>query len=200
MFRGTLRKIGFCRAWNIFVKLGLTDDSYVIEGSEEMTNREFINSFLGYNQSDSVELKFRYYLGIEQDDYIWEKLVWLGIFEDKKIGIKNATPAQMLQKILENKWSLRPDDKDMIVMWHKFNFTLKGKSHEIRSHMVYIGQDDQYTAMSDTVGIPVGIAAKMILNQKLARKGVLLPIYSEIYNPVLMELEKYGITFTEKEV
>jgi saccharopine dehydrogenase-like NADP-dependent oxidoreductase len=66
--------------------------------------------------------------------------------------------------------------------------------------MVYIGQDDQYTAMSDTVGIPVGIAAKMILNQKLARKGVLLPIYSEIYNPVLMELEKYGITFTEKEV
>ena len=200
MFRGTLRKIGFCRAWNVFVQLGLTDDSYVIEGSEEMTNREFINSFLGYNQSDSVELKFRHYLGIEQDDYIWEKFVWLGIFEDKKIGIKNATPAQMLQKILEDKWSLKSDDKDMIVMWHKFNFTLKGKSHEIRSHMVYIGQDDQYTAMSDTVGIPVGIAAKMILNKQLNRRGVLLPIHDEIYTPILNELEQYGITFTEKEI
>tara|TARA_B100001287_G_scaffold271536_1_gene271963 strand:- start:2699 stop:4030 length:1332 start_codon:yes stop_codon:yes gene_type:complete len=200
MFRGTLRKIGFCRAWNVFVQLGLTDDSYVIEGSEQMTNREFINSFLGYNQSDSVELKFRHYLGIEQDDYIWEKFVWLGIFEDKKIGIKNATPAQMLQKILEDKWSLRSEDKDMIVMWHKFNFTLKGKSHEIRSHMVYIGKDDQYTAMSDTVGIPVGIAAKMILKKQLNRRGVLLPIYDEIYIPVLNELEQYGISFTEKEI
>jgi len=199
MYRGTLRKIGFCRAWNIFVQLGLTDDSYIIEGSEEMTNRDFINSFLGYNPNDSVELKLRHYLGIEQDDYIWEKLVWLGIFENKKIGLKNATPAQILQKILEDKWSLSPNDKDMIVMWHKFNFVIKNKPFETISHMVYIGQDDQYTAMSDTVGIPVGIAAKMILNNKINNRGVLLPIFEEIYNPVLKELEDYNIKFTEKE-
>ena len=61
MYRGTLRKIGFCRAWNVFVQLGLTDDSYVIEGSENMTNRDFINSFLAYNPHDSVELKLRHY-------------------------------------------------------------------------------------------------------------------------------------------
>ena len=65
--------------------------------------------------------------------------------------------------------------------------------------MVYIGQDDQYTAMSDTVGIPVGIAAKMILNNKINNRGVLLPIFEEIYNPVLKELEDYNIKFTEKE-
>jgi saccharopine dehydrogenase-like NADP-dependent oxidoreductase len=99
MFRGTLRKVGFCRAWNVFVQLGLTDDSYIIEGSEKMTNRDFINSFLSYNPNDSVELKLRHYLGIEQDDYVWEKLIWLGIFDNTKIGLKNATPAQMLQKI-----------------------------------------------------------------------------------------------------
>jgi saccharopine dehydrogenase-like NADP-dependent oxidoreductase len=199
MFRGTLRKIGFCRAWNIFVQLGLTDDSYVIEGSENMSNRDFINSFLSYNQSDSVELKLRYYLGIEQDDYVWEKLVWLGLFEDTKIGLKNATPAQMLQKILEDKWSLSSDDKDMIVMWHKFNYHIDNTPMEIRSHMVYIGQDDQYTAMSDTVGIPVGIAAKMLLNNKIKSRGVLLPINHDIYLPILSELEKYGISFVEKE-
>ena len=200
MFRGTLRKVGFCRAWNVFVQLGLTDDSYIIEGSEKMTNRDFINSFLGYNPNDSVELKLRHYLGIEQDDYVWEKLIWLGIFNDTKIGLKNATPAQMLQKILENKWSLSPDDKDMIVMWHKFNFVLDNKLKEINSHMVYIGKDDQFTAMSDTVGIPVGIAAKMLLNNKIKSRGVLLPIYKDIYNPVLKELEEYGIRFKEKEL
>ena len=200
MYRGTLRKIGFCRAWNVFVQLGLTDDSYVIEGSENMTNRDFINSFLAYNPHDSVELKLRHYLGIEQDDYIWEKLVWLGLFEDKKIGLKNATPAQILQKILQDKWSLREEDKDMIVMWHKFNFSQKGVDKEIRSHMVYIGKDTQFTAMSDTVGLPLGIAAKLLLSGKIKGRGVRLPIDREIYLPVLSELEQLGITFEEKEV
>ena len=200
MYRGTLRKIGFCRAWNVFVQLGLTDDSYVIEGSENMTNRDFINSFLAYNPHDSVELKLRHYLGIEQDDYIWEKLVWLGLFEDKKIGLKNATPAQILQKILQDKWSLREEDKDMIVMWHKFNFSQKGVDKEIRSHMVYIGKDTQFTAMSDTVGLPLGIAAKLLLSGKIKDRGVKLPIEREIYLPVLSELEQLGITFEEKEV
>ena len=200
MYRGTLRKIGFCRAWNVFVQLGLTDDSYVIEGSENMTNRDFINSFLAYNPHDSVELKLRHYLGIEQDDYIWEKLVWLGLFEDRKIGLKNATPAQILQKILQDKWSLREEDKDMIVMWHKFNFSQKGMDKEIRSHMVYIGKDNKFTAMSDTVGLPLGIAAKLLLGGKIKNRGVKLPIEREIYLPVLSELEQLGITFEEKEV
>ena len=200
MYRGTLRKIGFCRAWNVFVQLGLTDDSYVIEGSENMTNRDFINSFLAYNPHDSVELKLRHYLGIEQDDYIWEKLVWLDLFEEKKIGLKNATPAQILQKILQNKWSLRQEDKDMIVMWHKFNFSQKGVDKEIRSHMVYIGKDNKFTAMSDTVGLPLGIAAKLLLSGKIKNRGVKLPIEREIYLPVLSELEQLGITFEEKEV
>ena len=200
MFRGTLRKIGFCRAWNMFVKLGCTDDTYVMEGSESMTNREFINSFLAYNPHDSVELKFRYHLGIEQDDYIWEKFISLGIFDEIKIGLKNATPAQILQKILEDKWSLTDEDKDMIVMWHKFNFNLNGVQKEIRSHMVYIGEDRTYTAMSDTVGLPVAIAAKMILSNKINKTGVLLPIESEIYSPILKEMETFGIHFHEKEV
>ena len=200
MFRGTLRKLGFCRAWNVFVQLGLTDDSYVLEGSEDMTNRDFINTFLAYNPHDSVELKLRHYIGIEQDDYIWEKLVWLGIFEDKKIGLKNATPAQILQKILQDKWSLAKDDKDMIVMWHKFNFSLNNEAKEIRSHMVYIGQDHQFTAMSDTVGIPVGIATKMLLKNKIQSRGVMLPITKDIYQPILNELEKVGVFFVEKEV
>lgn len=200
IYRGTLRRVGFCRAWNVFVQLGATDDSYILEGSEDMTYRDFINSFLAYSPHDSVEMKLRYYLNIEQDDYIWEKLVWLGIFSDKKVGLKDATPAQILQKILEDKWSLSETDKDMIVMWHKFIYELNGKKHELHSSMVYIGQDRTYTAMSDTVGLPVAICAKMILNGTIQLKGVQLPIVKEIYNPILDELEKLGMRFVEKEV
>ncbi|MFT5602799.1 MAG: saccharopine dehydrogenase-like NADP-dependent oxidoreductase, partial [Flavobacteriales bacterium] len=200
IFRGTLRRVGFCRAWNVFVQLGATDDSYVLENSENLTYRSFINSFLAYDKHNSVEMKLRYYLNIEQDDYIWDKLVWLGIFSTKKVGIKNATPAMILQKILEDKWTLKEDDKDMIAMWHKFTYTLNEEEKEIHSSMVYIGEDQTYTAMSDTVGLPVAICAKMILNGTIKRKGVQIPIYKEIYEPVLKELEQFGMKYTEKQV
>ncbi|MFB0924695.1 MAG: saccharopine dehydrogenase C-terminal domain-containing protein, partial [Vicingaceae bacterium] len=201
MYRGTLRKPGYCKAWDIFVQLGATDDTYVMEDSENMTNREFINSFLAYNQNDSVELKFKHYLNIRQDDIeMFEKFEWLGIFEDTKIGLKNVTPAQILQHILEQKWTLADDDKDMIVMWHRFRYVLKGEDKEIHSSMVVKGDDQRYTAMAKTVGLPLAISVKMILNGTIATPGVHVPIIKEIYNPILDELENYGINFKEKEV
>lgn len=201
IYRGTLRRKGFCRAWDMFVQLGLTDDSYVLEGSENMSYRDFINAFLPYNEYDSVELKLRHYLKIDLDDTLWDKLVWLGIFDPtKKVGLKDATPAQILQKILEEKWSLAPHDKDMIVMYHKFVYTLNDEFHEVTSEMVSIGEDQNYTAMSNTVGIPLGICAKMILNNTIQLKGVKIPIDKSVYTPILKELEKYAITFKEKEI
>ena len=123
MYRGTIRKVGFSRAWNIFVQLGMTDDSYTIQDSENMSYRDFVNLFLAYSPSDSVELKLRSYLKIDQDDLMWAKLVELDIFNaEKKIELKNATPAQMLQKILSDAWTFRADDKDMIVMQHLFGY------------------------------------------------------------------------------
>jgi len=201
MFRGTLRKPGFCKAWHYFVKMGATDDSYIMEDSENMTNRQFINSFLHYNPNDSVELKFKYYFNIRQDDAeMFDKFVWLGIFEDTKIGLKKATPAQILQHILEQKWSLEEKDKDMIVMWHRFRYKLNGEDKEIHSSMVVKGDDQKYTAMAKTVGLPLAISVKMILNGTISSPGVHVPILPEIYNPILDELENYCINFIEKEV
>ncbi len=201
IYRGTLRRVGFARAWDVFVQIGATDDSYEMENTEEMTYRDFINSFLSYDKTDSVELKLRHYLKIEQDDTLWEKLVWLGIFEDKKIGLKNATPAQILQKILEDKWTLEPEDKDMIVMWHKIIFNNKaGERKEIHSSMVSVGEDQTYTAMSNTVGLPVGICCKLILDGTIKATGVQMPIDKEFYLPILKELEAYNISFSEKAI
>ena len=200
LYRGTLRRVGFSKAWNMFVQLGMTDDTYTLEGSEDMSYRDFVNSFLPYSPTDSVELKTRYNLKIDQDDVMWEKLLELDIFNPhKKIGIKNATPAQALQKILEEKWTLAPDDKDMIVMYHKFGYEIDGKTNQIDSTMVHLGEDQTYTAMAKTVGLPVAIATLKILNKEITTTGVLRPITKEIYDPILKELAENGIVFKEKE-
>jgi len=201
LYRGTIRRVGFSRAWNIFVQLGMTDDSYTIEDSENMSYRDFTNSFLAYSPSDSVELKLRYYLKIDQDDVIWDKLVELDIFNSKKrVELKKATPAQILEKILKDSWTLKKDDKDMIVMQHLFGYELNGKKRQIVSSMVCTGDNQVYTAMAKTVGLPVAIATLKILNGEITSPGVQIPILKEIYDPILKELAENGIVFTEKEV
>ena len=201
LYRGTIRRVGFSRAWQIFVILGLTDDSYTIADSENMSYRDFVNSFLPYSPTDSVELKLRYKLKIDQDDILWEKLEELDIFSsNKKVELKNASPAQILQKILLDSWSLDPNDKDMIVMYHKFGYELNGEKHQIDATMVCTGEDQTFTAMAKTVGLPVGIATLAILNKKIKSYGVQIPINKDIYDPILSELESFGVIFKEKEV
>ena len=199
LYRGTIRRVGFSRAWNVFVQLGMTEDGYTIPNSENLTYRNYVNLFLPYSPTDSVELKFRHNLKIDQDDLIWEKLEELDIFNDKKkLGIKNATPAQALQKILMDKWTLAENDKDMIVMYHKFGYELDGETYQIDSSMVTTGEDQTYTAMAKTVGLPVAIAALKILNKEISTPGVLRPIAKEVYEPILEELENYSINFKEE--
>ncbi|APG65289.1 saccharopine dehydrogenase [Tenacibaculum todarodis] len=201
MYRGTIRKVGFSRAWNVFVQLGMTDDTYTIEDSMNMSYRDFTNLFLAYSPSDSVELKFRSYLKIEQDDIMWDKFLELDIFNpDKNIGLENATPAQILQKILMDQWTLQEHDKDMIVMHHKFGYEHQGERRQIESSMVINGEDQTFTAMAKTVGLPVAMATLKILNTEITTPGVQLPITKEVYEPILKELEEYGINFIEKKV
>jgi len=201
LYRGTIRRVGFSKAWHIFVMMGMTDDSYMLEQTETMSYRDFINLFLPYSPTDSVELKLRHYLKIDQDDLLWDKLEELNLFSpDKKIGLKKATPAQCLQRILEDQWTLAPEDKDMIVMYHKFGYEYKGERKQIDATMVNVGSDQINTAMARTVGLPVAIATLAILNGKIKTPGVQVPIKPEVYNPILDELENYGIVFKEYDV
>ncbi|PKG53389.1 saccharopine dehydrogenase family protein [Olleya sp. 1-3] len=201
LYRGTMRRVGFSRAWQVFVALGMTDDSYTIDDSKNMSYRDFVNAFLPYSPTDSVELKFRHALKIDQDDIIWDKFLELDIFsKTKMVELDKATPAQILQKILLDSWTLDSKDKDMIVMYHKFGYELNGKQHQIDATMVTLGEDQTYTAMAKTVGLPVAIATLAILNGKITTPGVQIPITKEVYTPILKELEDYGITFKETEV
>jgi len=204
IYRGTLRRVGFSRTWDIFVQMGMTDDSYIMEGSEHMTHREFTNSFLTFNQHDSVELKLMHYMKLDQDSDIMDKLEWLGIFEDEPVGLnKPSTPAQLLQRILEKKWSLDQGDKDMIVMWHKLCYKKEGtssESKEINSSLVVIGDESPRTAMAKTVGLPVAMAARLVLSGEFEKPGVYIPTIPELYTPILAELKDHGIEFNEREI
>jgi len=199
MYRGTVRRPGYAKAWSVFVTLGITDDSYTLEDSENMTYRQFINSFLKFEPDVPVEIKLQSYCNAASDPVVMEKLQWLGIFDNRKIGLVNATPAQILQKLLIEKWSMDPEDKDMIIMQHEFKYKKDDVEKMIVSAMAYKGKNQTETAMAITVGLPLAIATKLFLTGKFSHTGVKLPIEKDMYAPILTELESFGITFEEKE-
>jgi len=200
MFRGTIRRPGYSKAWNVFVQLGMTSDEYYFHDSKNSTYRQFINTYLPYCTDISVEQKLANYLKIDEDSAMMYKLRWLGIFSDEIIDLDKATPAQILQKLLESKWSLDDDDIDMIVMQHQFVYKLNHKIKKIHASMVTYGENQTHTAMSITVGTPVAIATKMILTGEISGlSGVHIPTIKEIYEPVMKELEEYKIKFEEVE-
>jgi saccharopine dehydrogenase (NADP+, L-glutamate forming) len=199
MLRGTLRMPGYCKAWNVFVKLGLTDDSYKIEASDSLTYKQLLEAFLPVGKQSTKD-KLAAFMGNEMDADVMNKIEWLGILEERKIKLENASPAQILQDLLEEKWLLKEHDKDMIVMQHQFEYALKGQIKKITSSLVVKGDDQTYTAMAKTVGLPLAITAKLILQGKIKATGVVIPTTKEIYVPVLAELETFGVKFIEKEL
>ena len=200
MFRGTIRRPDFCEAWNTLVQLGATDDSYTMAGTEIMTCREFTNSFLAYNMVDPVETKVAHYLGISEKSEIMKKLEWLGLFSDEVIGVPDLTPAQVLQHILERKWKMEPEDKDLIVMQHQFDYIRLGSHRKLYSTLVIKGENSHLSAMSKGVGLPLGITSKLILQGKINLTGVHIPVQKQVYEPVLKELVKFGIRFEENDI
>jgi len=198
MFRGTMRRPGYCQAWDIFVQLGLTDDTYIVENSENITYRDFINMYLPYDMVLTVEEKLCKMFNIDQNSQQFQLIKWTGIFEKTPIKLKNATPAKILQHLLEQKWKLEPGDKDMIVMQHIFKYELHGKKHQLKSSLVVKGKNQEETAMAITVGMPVAIAAELFLKGEIKTTGVCIPVIPELYNPILQKLENFGVKFIEE--
>lgn len=196
MLRGTLRHDGFCEAWNVFVQLGITDDNWVIEDSANMNYAALVEALLPEG-SGSLRERLAYLAGVEATGAVMDKVEWTGVLSESKIGLSSATPAQALQKLLEEKWKLQQGDKDMVVMQHVFEFKRNGSQHKITSSLVVTGEDEVNTAMAKTVGLPAAIAIKMILTGKFQGSGVIVPVKRDLYEPVLLELKEYGIVFNE---
>lgn len=129
---------------------------------------------------------------------ILKQLFFLGLDSEELINKGKCTAAQVLQFIIEKKLALEKNDKDLVVMLHEIGYTANGTKWNLKSSFTLKGEDNINTAMARTVGLPLGIAAKLILDGSLTVTGLHIPVIAEIYEPVLKELEKHGIVFEEE--
>jgi saccharopine dehydrogenase (NADP+, L-glutamate forming) len=196
MLRGTLRNSNFCKAWDVFVQLGLTDDSYNFPLQDAISYRDFIGAFLPAGQET---LENSLLACCKNDEQTLEMIQWTGITSNKSIGIKEGSPAKILQTLLEEKWRLNPEDRDLVVMQHIFKLKFLGQTQTIKSSLYLEGEPNGKTAMAKTVGIPLAIAARLIAEKKFQSSGIHIPVRPELYNPILNEMESdYKICFREE--
>lgn len=200
MLRGTIRAKGFCDAWNALVRIGLTDATFPIVDSDKLTYHDLMEAFLGISQhTGSVKDRMAKLLEVDPEGEIMQKLEWLGLFSKKRIKVKDATPALILENLLLEKWAMKPSDKDMVIMQHVFEYDLNRKKKKLTSTLVMKGENSEHTAMSKLVGLPLGIFVKLLMQGKIATTGVNIPTMPEVYEPIMAELETLGISFLEEE-
>jgi saccharopine dehydrogenase-like NADP-dependent oxidoreductase len=199
LLRGTLRKAGYCAAWNVLVQLGCTDDGYTLELAPDATWSDYTEAFLPPGTGDQRERMARV-LGLDAKGPELERIAWLGLFSRERIGFTGRSPAATLQQLLEQRWVLGASDRDMVVMWHRFVWEQEGRTRELHASLVVEGADPVDTAMARTVGLPIAMACPLVLNDRIRERGVLLPVIPAIYDPLLDELETQGVVFRETEV
>lgn len=195
MIRATLRYPGFSEGWNLLIKLGLTANNYSIEGSENMTYRQWVSAYLPEHKG-STEDALADYLQIEHGSELHQRLLWTGLLSDRPITVVNGTPAEILLDIMSEKLEFKPEDTDMLVFYERIEYELADELHEHVSYLVTKGVDQLHTAISRTVGLPAAIGAKLILNGQINSRGILYPWTKEVYEPVLSELADLGIAYT----
>lgn len=196
--RATLRYPAFMNGWHIVVKSDLINDTDSFD-TTDLTYAQWLAQKLQVEANAELKTKFGTLFDVPEKEL--KQLEWLGIFDNKAITLKgNHSSADILQTLLEDKWKLAPSDKDMVVMQHQIEYERRGVMNKLTSTLVVIGEDSKMSAMSKTVGLPMGILAKKMLLGEINTKklhGVQIPVMPEIYVPVLKELTKYGVEFVE---
>jgi saccharopine dehydrogenase-like NADP-dependent oxidoreductase len=201
ILRGTIRNAGYCEAWNALIRIGLTDSSYPILDSDKLTYHGLMEAYVGNeHKGNTVKERIASLLKIDVKSEVMKKLEWIGLFSKKRINLSNATPALILEHLLLDKWKLQPEDKDMILMQHQFEYELEGKKHLLTSTLIMKGAGSHDTAMARLVGLPMGIFVKLVLQGRITQKGVNIPVMKEVYAPVLKELKDFGVEFVDKDV
>ena len=198
VYRGSLRKIGYCAAWNALVKIGLTDNRYIIPDSCTLTYNDFVSIYLSKKTGCTTREALLELLDESPDSPVMNKIEWLGLLGDKKVKIKNGSPAEILLDLLLEKWEVQKDDKDMIILHTEVEYEFEGEIGKIVSSIIVYGKDSTNTAMAATVGLPLAIGANLVLDEKIKERGVVIPIHEDIYNPTLAKLAELGIKPTEQ--
>ncbi len=203
MIRGTLRYPGWSETWYHLVRLGLTNEILRIPNLKDITYGEMVGMFLPNHSKDELEQEVAEYLDVNPTGEIMDKLRWLGLFSDDKIGFDARTISDVMLHLIQDKLAMPKDGRDMVILMHEIEATYpdeKNRVEMLRSLMIDYGKPNGPTAIAHSVGLPVAITARLLLRGELNITGCRIPTRKEIYEPVLRELAKEGIGFTETTV
>ena len=198
VMRGTYRNIGWCETLKAIVDIGLIDET-PDNSLKEKTYQQMVRELLNNTESKSIRYDVAHTLNIDQNSPILDRLEWLGLFSDKNV-MKFDNKLDNLSELLQKKLYFKPDERDMILLQHKF--IIKNEKNEkklITSTLIEYGIPNGDSSMARTVSLPLAIGVKLILNDKINLTGVRIPIMKEIYEPVLLELEQLGIKMNEQK-
>ncbi len=202
IIRGTLRYPGWSETWQQIVHLGLANEVLRIPKLRDLTYRELTEMFLPpFENRLRLEQQVASYLGISPTGRIMHNLKWLGLFSEEKIGIDVETVAEVMIHLIKNKLRMPAGVRDMVVLVHEIEaeYPEDGKRRErTTSTMVDFGTAGEVTAIAKAVGLPVAIAAKLLLTGKIPLTGCHIPTHPSVYEPVLRELRESGFAFRER--
>lgn len=193
--RTTLRYPAFCKGWHLLVNAGFTDkdDFDLISHSKTFYDWYELKMDLARREDPGNYSEENISSGF------FEQIDFMGMRSQEIIPFEFTSSASIIQYLLETKLGMQPNDKDMIVMLHEIEYEMDGLKKEVKSSLIVKGKDSRHTAMAQTVGLPLGIAAKLILQNKITLTGLHIPVVPEIYELVLQELAQNGIAFEEIE-
>jgi len=196
MFRGTIRNLGWCILLKKIADFGLLDLD-PIKDSENLTYREMISRLTGVQSAD-IKTGLIKKFSLESYPEVIDKMEWLGLFDERKIGLKEHSPLDILVDLLQSKLEYKEGQRDMIILHHIFIAEKSGKKQKIESTLADFGIPGGDSSMARTVSLPAAIATGLILDKKINIHGVRIPVQKEIYLPVMKELGKYGIVFKDR--
>ncbi|KAI3392659.1 hypothetical protein diail_5340 [Diaporthe ilicicola] len=204
--RGTLRYQGFPEFIRTLVQTGFLTETPVDVLSKPTSWREATKAIVGAASSSEEDLKAAIlskatFNSPEEKNRILSGLAWVGIFSDEQITPR-GNPLDTLCATLEKKMQYEGEERDMVLLQHKFGIEhADGRKETRTSTLVEYGDPKGYSAMAKLVGVPCAVAVKQVLNGTISEKGVLAPMKWSICEPILNELKsKYGINMEEKTI
>ena len=197
MFRGTLRFPGWCATMRKMVDLGWLDEAE--RGDLRGLSFGGLTARLaGCEGSTDLARDVAAFLKLDRNDVVITNLEWLGLFADDALPEQVATPIDALTARMLEHMSYRPGERDLLILQHEFLAAYPDHRERITSTMIDFGIPHGDSSMARTVGLPAAVGARMILDDEITSRGVLVPVNPEIYVPVLKELRSLGIQFTER--
>ena len=192
LYRGLLRFVGWCSTMKSLIALNLLDGTKDRDFAG-LSYREFTASSMGKPRGDREDVAA--FLGLSLKSDTMERLGWLGLFDESPLALARGANMDVIVDLMVKKMSYSPGEKDMIIVHDEIEVEFPGRQERHLSTMMVEGVPHGDSAMSRAVSLPAAIASRLILEGKIDLSGVQMPMLTEIYEPVLTELEEHTFTF-----